>query len=78
MCPARQLSSLVASTSSCSIGMLSACLGEPNQVVLLNRILELLLPLGVKLDHGGCNAVLVQEVSASITPTGVLVQEPLP
>ena len=42
--------------------MLSACLGEPSQAVLLDGVLELLLPLGVKLHHDGYNAVLVQEV----------------
>ena len=44
--PARQLSSLVASTVSCCTGMMSACVREHNHAVLLNGVLELLLPLG--------------------------------
>ena len=45
--------------------MLTACLREPSHAVLLNRVLELLLPLGVDLDHDTCNAVPVREVPLS-------------
>ena len=41
--------------------MLSARLGEPSQAALLNRVLELLLPLD-KSDNDSYNAVLVQGV----------------